>query len=88
MDLCLCPIDLKQTFEKAGLDYRRGVDPMEWFIVRATELPDKKPAEVSSHWARRIGWAAGTVVGHALRLIILFVAAVLVVWAAREFLDI
>lgn len=88
LDLCLCPIDLKQTLEKAGLVYRRGVDPMECFIVRTTELQDDKPAEVSRPWARRIGWAAGTVVGHALRLIILFVAAVLVVWAAREILDI
>jgi hypothetical protein len=32
LDLCLCPIDLKQTLAKAGLAYRRGVDPMEWYI--------------------------------------------------------
>ena len=34
MDLCLCPVDLKQSLEKAGLSYKRGADPMEWFIIR------------------------------------------------------
>lgn len=34
MDLCLCPIDLHKTLEKADLRYERGVDPMEWFIIR------------------------------------------------------
>lgn len=32
LDLCLCPIDLTATLEKAGLNYRRGDDPMEWFV--------------------------------------------------------
>lgn len=34
LDLCLCPIDLVATLEKAGLTYRKGVDPMEWFVTR------------------------------------------------------
>ncbi|OKP66383.1 hypothetical protein BTE77_31945 [Ensifer adhaerens] len=30
MDLCLCPVDLKQSLEKAGLSYKRGAE----FIIR------------------------------------------------------
>jgi hypothetical protein len=32
LDLCLCPIDLAATLAKAGLNYHRGDDPMEWFV--------------------------------------------------------
>jgi len=27
---CLCPVDLEATLERAGFDWHRGVDPMEW----------------------------------------------------------
>jgi hypothetical protein len=33
LDLCLCQIDLAATLEKAGFGYRRGTDPMEWFVT-------------------------------------------------------
>jgi hypothetical protein len=33
MDMCLCPIDLKKSLDRAGFQYKRGIDPMEWFIV-------------------------------------------------------
>jgi len=35
MDLCLCPIDLAATLEKAGFKWARGYDPMEWFASDA-----------------------------------------------------
>ncbi len=39
MDLCLCPINLEKTMERAGLRYRKGdhtkgEDPMEYFVIR------------------------------------------------------
>jgi hypothetical protein len=34
MDLCLCPIDLAATLSKAGLEWTRGVDPMEWYAAK------------------------------------------------------
>lgn len=32
LDLCLCGINLSATLDKAGLSYRRGNDPMEWYV--------------------------------------------------------
>jgi hypothetical protein len=32
MDHCLCPIDLAATLSAGGLSYRRGDDPMQWFL--------------------------------------------------------
>ena len=32
LDLCLCGIDLAATLSNAGLNWHRGVDPMEHFI--------------------------------------------------------
>lgn len=32
LDLCLCGINLRETLTRAGLRWRHGVDPMEYFI--------------------------------------------------------
>jgi hypothetical protein len=32
MDLCLCPVNLEATLSGAGLRWRRGDDPMEFFV--------------------------------------------------------
>jgi hypothetical protein len=37
LDLCLCPIDLTATLEKAGFNWRRGKDPMEYFVERSSQ---------------------------------------------------
>ena len=33
LDLCLCPVNLTATLAKAGFNYQRGADPMEWFVT-------------------------------------------------------
>lgn len=33
LDLCLCPVELAKTLSAAGFVYRRGDDPMEWFVT-------------------------------------------------------
>ncbi|CDZ53440.1 hypothetical protein [Neorhizobium galegae] len=34
MDLCLCPINLSATLDRAGLKWRRGTDdPMEFLVT-------------------------------------------------------
>ena len=30
---CLCEVDVPNTLSEAGFDWRRGVDPMEYFAV-------------------------------------------------------
>jgi hypothetical protein len=35
MDSCLCPVDLEATLTRAGFHWRRGTDPMEWFVTAA-----------------------------------------------------
>ncbi|RVK55594.1 hypothetical protein CN090_20040 [Sinorhizobium meliloti] len=32
LDLCLCPIDMKATLDRAGLVWEQGRDPMEYFV--------------------------------------------------------
>lgn len=32
MDLCLCPISIEATLNGVGLRWRRGADPMEFFV--------------------------------------------------------
>ena len=39
MDLCLCPIDVEATLAAAGLLYRRGDDPMEFFVADSDSTP-------------------------------------------------
>jgi hypothetical protein len=35
LDLCLCPVDLEATLQRAGFSWRRGTaDPMEYFAER------------------------------------------------------
>ena len=36
MNGCLCSVDLEATLKRAGFDWRRSVDPMEWTAFKAT----------------------------------------------------
>jgi hypothetical protein len=49
MDLCLCPIDLAATLHKAGFEWARGRDPMEWFVLPRSLSP---PAERTNNERR------------------------------------
>ena len=37
LDMCLCAVDLGKTLDVAGYAYRRGTDPMEWYVEEKTE---------------------------------------------------
>jgi hypothetical protein len=34
MNSCLCSVDLEATLKRAGFDWTRGVDPMEWTALK------------------------------------------------------
>lgn len=36
---CLCGVDLPQTLKRAGLRWRHGADPMEFFAERQSQVP-------------------------------------------------
>lgn len=33
LDLCLCPVDVKETLASAGYSWSQGNDPMEYFVM-------------------------------------------------------
>lgn len=34
MNGCLCSIDLETSLRRADFEWKRGVDPMEWFVSK------------------------------------------------------